>query len=233
MPIDRSIVTKKDIEAGYDAIAEKMYVSEEYYRDMLAIEKNFYGDILEVGVGQGTVLKKISELGGKNIKSLTGIDLSSRLLEMAGKILLGANLVKGDAENMPFPDKSFDFAVMIGVFPYLLDVDKALVEVKRVLRPDGKFIVTVPNRKWILFDKYIKNRKNIQPVDDRFFDFNEMKELLENSGFRIIDYKGADALRFYGWKHKFDLLAVALFPFLNKRMKHLVFKCAVKTALEK
>ena len=233
MPIERSIVTKKDIEAGYDAIAEKMYVSEEYYSDMLAIEKDFHGDILEAGVGQGVVLKKISELGGKNIKSLTGIDLSGRLLEMAKKIIPQAVLVKGDVEAMPFPDSSFDFAVMIGVFPYLLDIDKALAEVKRVLRLDGKFIVTVPNRKWILFDRYIKARKNIQPVDDRFFDFEEMKGILEQRGFEVLDYRGADALRFYGWKHQFDRLAIAILPFLHKRMKHLVFKCSVKIALEK
>ncbi|MDO8429797.1 MAG: class I SAM-dependent methyltransferase [bacterium] len=175
MPIDRSIVTKKDIEAGYDAIAGKMYVSEEYYNDMLAIEKDFHGDILEAGVGQGTVLKKISERGGHHIKSLTGIDLSSRLLEMTKKILPQAMLVKGDVEIMPFLDNSFDLVIMVGVFPYLLDIDKALAEVKRVLRSNGKFIVTVPNRKWLLFKNYIKSRKNIQPVDDRFFDFKEMK----------------------------------------------------------
>lgn len=233
MPIDRSIVTKKDIEAGYDAIAEKMYVSEDYYDDMLAIEKDFRGDVLEIGVGQGVVLKKISERGGNRIKSLTGIDLSGRLLEMAKKTIPQARLVKGDAEGMPFPDNSFDFAVMIGVFPYLLDVDKALSEVKRVLRPDGKLIVTVPNRKWILFGSYIKNRKNIQPVDDRFFDFEEMKKLLEECGFRVVDYRGADALRFYGWKHIFDRLAVAVLPFLQKRMKHLVFKCRAKVTDEK
>src|SRR3989344_1071035 len=225
MPIDRSIVTKKDIELGYDAIAEKMYVSEDYYNDMLAIERDFRGDILEAGVGQGTVLKKISERGGKNIKSLTGIDLSSRLLEMAKKIIPQAKLVKGDAEAMPFPDKSFDFVVMVGVFPYLLDVDKALAEVKRVLRSDGKFIVTVPNRKWILFENYIKSRRNIQPVEDRFFDFEEMKGLLEKHDFSVIGYRGADALRFYGWEGKFDRLAVAVLPFLQKRMKHLVFRC--------
>lgn len=233
MPIDRSIITKKDIEAGYDAIAEKMYVSEEYYDDMLAIEKDFRGDILEAGVGQGTVLKKISERGGDRVKSLTGIDLSGRLLEMAKKILPQAILVKGDAEAMPFPDHSFDLVIMVGVFPYLLDIDKALAEVKRVLRPDGKFIVTVPNRRWILFEKYIRNRKNIQPVDDRFFDFDEMKKLLESRGFSVIDYRGADALRFYGWKHQLDRLAVFFLPFLRKRMKHLVFKCRAKVTDKK
>ncbi len=228
MPIDRSRVTKKDIELGYDAIAEKMYVSEEYYDDMLAIEKDFQGDILEAGVGQGVVLKKIAERGGAKIKSLTGIDLSGRLLEIAKKIIPQAKLVKGDIEAMPFANNSFDLVIMVGVFPYLLDIDKALSEIKRVLRADGQFIVTVPNRKWILFKNYIKQRRNIQPVEDRFFDFEEMKNILEQRGFRVISYRGADALRFYGWKHRFDRFLVAALPFLRKRMKHLVFKCGIK-----
>lgn len=229
MPIDRSIVTKKDIEAGYDAIAEKMYLSEEFYDDVLAVKKDYQGDILEAGVGQGVVLKKIAERGGSRIKSLIGLDLSTRLLEMAKMIIPQAKLVKGDVEAMPFADKSFDLVMMVGVFQYVLDADKTLKEVKRVLRLNGEFIVTVPNRKWILFKNYIKQRRNIQPVEDRFFDFEEMKELLEKHGFSVAGYRGADALRFYGWKHKLDRLALIIFPFLHKRTKHLVFRCIVKS----
>ncbi|MBI3046041.1 MAG: class I SAM-dependent methyltransferase [Candidatus Harrisonbacteria bacterium] len=224
MPIDRSIVTKKDIGEGYDAIAEKMRLPEEFYNEVLDIEPDWHGDILEAGVGQGVVLKNIQKRGGRNIRSLTGIDLSERLIAMAKSLVPEAKILKADIEQMPFPDNSFDFVVMVDVFPYLLDFDKALEEVRRVLRPSGIFIVTVPNKNWILFDRYIKARKNIQPVDDRFFDFEEMKELLERNGFAVADYKGADALRFYGWKHKLDRLAAFFLSFLHKRMKKIVFR---------
>lgn len=223
MPIDRSIVTKKDIAEGYNVIAEKMRLPEEFYNEVLSIEPDFHGDILEAGVGQGVVLKNIQRRGGKNIKSLTGIDLSDRLIEMARNLVPQAKILKADIEQMPFPNDSFDFVVMVDVFPYLLDFDKALEEVRRVLRPDGKFIVTVPNKEWILFDRYIKARKNIQPVEDHFFDFKEMRQLLEKNGFKIMNYRGADALRFYGWKHKIDKLAAFFLPFLHKRMKKIVF----------
>ena len=223
MPIDRSIVTKKDIEEGYDAIAEKMRLPEEFYNEVLDIEPKFFGDILEAGVGQGVVLKNIQKRGGGQIKSLTGIDLSERLIAMAKILVPEAKISKADIEQMPFPDNSFDFVVMVDVFPYLLDFDKALEEVGRGLRPSGKFIVTVPNKNWILFNRYIKARKNIQPVEDRFFDFQEMRQLLEKNRFKIINYRGADALRFYGWKHKLDRLAAFFLPFLHKRMKKIVF----------
>lgn len=217
------MITKEEIGRGYDKIAEKIYVSEEFYNEVLDIQPNFYGDILEIGVGQGVVLKNIQGRGGKNIKNLAGIDLSERLIEMAKKLVPEARILKADAERLPFPGSSFDFVVVVDTFQYLLDFDKALREINRVLRFGGKCIITVPNKNWILFADYIKRRKNIQPVEDHFFDFEEMKLLLENHSFKIADYKGADALRFYGWKHWFDKAAAFFLPFLHKKMKKIVF----------
>lgn len=218
------MITKEEIGKGYDRIAERVYVSEEFYNEVLGIESDWHGDILEIGVGQGVVLKNIQRRGGKNIKSLTGIDLSSRLIEMARRAVPEARILKGDAENMEFSDSAFDFVAAVDTFQYLLDFDKALKEIKRVLCPGGIFIVTVPNKKWILFENYIKKRKNIQPVEDHFFDFEEMKRLLEDHGFIIVAYRGADALRFYGWKHWLDRITAFFLPFLRKRMKKIVFK---------
>ena len=128
---------------------------------------------------------------------------------------------------MSFVDASFDFVVMVDTFQYLQDFGGALYEIKRVLRPGGKFIVTVPNKKWILFDSYIKKRKNIQPVEDHFFDFNEMKSLLTEHGFKILNYQGADALRFYGRRHQWERLLARVVPYLHKRMKKIVFRCTI------
>lgn len=222
------MITKEEIGLGYDKIAEKVYVSEEFYNEVLDIEPDWRGNVLEAGVGQGVVLKNIQKRGGERINSLTGIDLSDRLIAMARNLVPEAKILKADIEQMPFPNDSFDFVVMVDTFQYLLDFDKTLQEVKRVLRPGGKFIVTVPNKKWILFNRYIKARKNIQPVEDHFFDFKEMKQLLEEGGFKIMDYRGADALRFYGWKHKIDRLAAFFLPFLHKRMKKIIFRAVKK-----
>lgn len=227
MPIDRSIITKKDIEMGYDAVAEKMFVSPQFYEEVLAIQSNFYGDILEPGVGQGVVLKYIKDKTKKgNIRTLTGLDLSSRLLDMARIAIPEADLIKGDAEAMPFEDNSFDFVVMVNVFAYLLDFDKGLEEIRRVLRPSGIFIVTAPNKKWLLFKEYIKRRKNIQPIDDHFFDYQEMNTLLGKHHFQIIDFRGADCFRFYGWKHRYELMLARIFPIMHQHMKHMVFCCS-------
>ncbi len=217
-----SDITKEEIAKGYDRIAEKIYVSAAFYNEVLDIVPAFAGDVLEAGVGQGVVLKNIASRGGKNIKSLTGIDLSDRLLDMAKQAVPQAKILKADIEAMPFQDNSFDMVVMVDTFQYLLDFDKALAEIKRVLRSGGKLLITVPNKKWILFERYIKVRKNIQPVEDHFFDFEEIKNLLIKHGFVIEGYRGTDAFRFYGWKHAMENLALGWLPWVKKRMKKIV-----------
>lgn len=222
------MISKEEIAKGYDAIAEKIFVSDAFYEEVLNIEPNFHGDILEAGVGQGVVLENIVWRGGDNIKSLTGIDISGRLIEMARVRLPQAKIIRADAEAMPFPNRSFDFVVMVDIFQYLFDFDAALNEVWRVLRPDGTFIVTVPNKRWILFDEYIKKRKNIQPVDDHFFTYAEMKTLLVTHGFDITTFRGADCLYYYVPYHKYEILLAKMLPFLHKYMKKMVFRCRKK-----
>ncbi len=225
MPIDRSIVTRKDIEEGYDAIAEKMFVSKDFYNEVLDVVPRWHGDVLEAGVGQGPVLRFIKERGGANIKSLTGLDISLKLLAMARERVPEAKLIKGEIETMPFPNASFDFVVMVDVFQYLLDFGAGLREVKRVLRPHGTLVVSVPNKKWILFKSYIKTRKNIQPVEDHFFTYAEMKSLLAGHGFKVKKMRGADAFRFYGKRHKLEKVLAIFLPLLNQYMKKMVFLC--------
>ncbi len=225
MQKSRQEITVRDIAAGYDAIAGKVFVSRDFYNEVLDIGPRFFGDILEIGVGQGVVLKTIAERGGAGIRSLTGIDLSPRLIGMARVAVPQARIVEADAAHLPFADASFDLAVMVDTFQYVLDPRRVLEEVRRVLRPGGKFLVTVPNRKWILFSRYIKTRKNIQPVEDKFYDYAEMSKLLADNRFAILKFKGADALRFYTSRHRYERALAVVFPFLHRYMKKLVFLC--------
>jgi ubiquinone/menaquinone biosynthesis C-methylase UbiE len=55
-------------------------------------------------------------------------------------------LVEGDATALPFVDGLFDAVVSTQVFEYVADVDAALAEVARVLRPGGPLVCTFSNR---------------------------------------------------------------------------------------
>jgi SAM-dependent methyltransferase len=98
---------------------------------------------LELGCGTGVFLEKVAAGGA----SITGIDLSADLLarcaaRMAG--VPGVVLVRGNAEQMPFPDASFD-AVYGSSILHHLNLDAALTEVRRVLKPGGRAAFAEPN----------------------------------------------------------------------------------------
>lgn len=104
---------------------------------------NAAGKTLEVGIGTGINLKYYNF---SNLESLTGVDLSRKMLEQAQKKRI-ANLGKNinfevaNVEDLPFPDSYFDTVVdtfSMCVYP---DPRKAISEMKRVLKDDGKLLL--------------------------------------------------------------------------------------------
>lgn len=100
---------------------------------------------LNIGVGNGS-LEQMALSQGVDIWSL---DPSSRTIDnLRTRLRQGENFQVGYCQSMPFPDAHFDFVVMSEVLEHLDGevFDSTLVEVKRVLRPGGIFIGTVPAR---------------------------------------------------------------------------------------
>jgi ubiquinone/menaquinone biosynthesis C-methylase UbiE len=96
------------------------------------------GKVLEVGIGTGRNLKHFSWRC-----SITGIDCSERMLEKARKkaaCMNNVTLLLMDAENLEFPDNSFDYVVVTFVLCSIPDPVKALKEMRRVLKPSGEMI---------------------------------------------------------------------------------------------
>ena len=103
-------------------------------------------DQLDIGCGNGALLYALSD----RINSGIGVDESGGILERA-RIKNAENehisFTKIDGPVLPFPDDSFDVVTSLMSFRYL-DWDPLLAEIKRVMRPGGKFLiidmVTVP-----------------------------------------------------------------------------------------
>ena len=95
--------------------------------------------VLEVGVGGGNVLERIA---GRRV----GIDLSPFILQKAQARLGGAAaLVRGDAMTLPFADGVFDRVYCSEVLEHVLEPEAVVREMRRVLRPSGFAVVSVPN----------------------------------------------------------------------------------------
>lgn len=98
---------------------------------------------LELGCGTGVFLERVAPCGA----GIAGIDLSLELLERAcGRPwrLRNVRLLCGDAERLPYRDASFDSVYGSSVLHHL-DLDTALREVFRVLKPGGRAVFAEPN----------------------------------------------------------------------------------------
>ena len=91
--------------------------------------------VLEVGGGQGELAERMQgELGAQ----VTFVDLSPRMVELARARGLDASV--GDVQALPFDDASFDTVVAAWMLYHVPDVDRALAEIARVLRPGGALV---------------------------------------------------------------------------------------------
>lgn len=102
--------------------------------------------VLDVGCGQGLDLAQYALAGA----IVTGIDLTPRHVELARAHLdalgLAGTVVLGDAEALAFPEASFDRVSSNGVLHHTPDMEAALREIRRVLRPGAEARIIVYNR---------------------------------------------------------------------------------------
>lgn len=94
---------------------------------------------LDLCCGQGIVTAGLQDAGA----DATGLDFSPAMLELARAAVPQANFVQGDATALPFADDSFDAATMGFGMLHIPDPATALSEVRRVLKPGGRFAYSV------------------------------------------------------------------------------------------
>lgn len=96
-------------------------------------------EVLEVGCGTGLIMRG---LDGR-AKRLVGVDISPGMLAEARR--RGFDVFEGQAEKLPFADESFDLAYSFKVLAHVPDIELALREMTRVLRPGGHLVAEFYN----------------------------------------------------------------------------------------
>jgi ubiquinone/menaquinone biosynthesis C-methylase UbiE len=101
--------------------------------------------ILDVGCGAGVTVMELAEKGYE----ASGLDIAPKMIELAQAEAerrgLKCDFKVGLAENLPYPDQSFDVLFALGLLGNILDDKPVLNEMRRVLKPNGRVFVTVPN----------------------------------------------------------------------------------------
>lgn len=93
--------------------------------------------ILDIGCGTGLLMRELQQFG-----EVRGVDVSERAVAYCKE--RGLNPVVGSADQLPFPDASFDVVVMLDVLEHLSDDGAGAREVVRVLKGGGTAIIAVP-----------------------------------------------------------------------------------------
>lgn len=95
--------------------------------------------VLDVGCNSGELMVLLKKKGCR----VTGVDLSDIAILAAKK--KGLRVIKASAEELPFKDKRFDVVVLREVLIHVHEPLKALKEIRRVLKPNGFMVGTVPH----------------------------------------------------------------------------------------
>lgn len=140
--------------------------------------------VLDIACGSGWSTEQFARAGA----DVTAIDLTPKAVESTKQRLelygLKANVMVADAENLPFPDNTFDAVLAWGCLMHTPHTEKAISEICRVLKKEGKFWSMMYNKNslhwkyFILFGKGILKLKLLkyskQALSNRYTDGAEI-----------------------------------------------------------
>jgi ubiquinone/menaquinone biosynthesis C-methylase UbiE len=147
-----------------------------------------HGDVLEVGIGTGL---NVPFYDKARVRRIVGVDpaaqmhpLALRRVKAAG---LDVELVGLSAEKLPLPDASFDSVVCTYTLCSIPNAQNALAEVRRVLRPGGKFLFSEHG---LAPDESVRRwQRRLQPVWGPLAGGCQLSvdipELLRSAGFEV------------------------------------------------
>jgi ubiquinone/menaquinone biosynthesis C-methylase UbiE len=144
-------------QASNDIIKYLQSCKSDFWREVFRAELSYLlqclegtRDILSVGCGPAIIESGLSEYGF----SVTGLDISREALDSAPDRI---RKVVARAEDIPFPDSSFDAVTYVASLQFIEDYRKAIERTTDVLRPDGKLVAMILNTESGFFKGKLKD----------------------------------------------------------------------------
>ena len=159
----------------YDQWFERHY--HVFLAELATIEKIMpkHHNGIEIGVGTG---RFAAPLGIK-----FGIDPVPEMLEKAAS--RGIQVQEGVAENIPYPDASFDYVLMTTTVCFLNDIPKAFSEVARILQDKGNFTIAFIDKDSPVGKKYRRRKNHPFYSQAHFFSPEGIYQHLAGAGFEV------------------------------------------------
>ena len=98
--------------------------------------------VIDVGCGPGGIHPRLVQAGAQ----VTGVDASPGMVtearQQSERLNLHAEILVGDAQQLPFPDDQFDAALCCHMLYHVPDIAKALSEIRRVVKSGGRVLIS-------------------------------------------------------------------------------------------
>ncbi|MBU0579651.1 MAG: class I SAM-dependent methyltransferase [Candidatus Margulisbacteria bacterium] len=186
-------------------------------------DNTIYKEVIDIGIGNGRILP----VYGKYCKKIIGVDISSSLLSQAEELAKENNInfqtKVVDAENLPFPDKSFDLVISSRMLQHAFNWKKCITEMHRVGQAEGTLVLSLYNafsvyglmrNTRVLRNKIIRFilRKKSSDYYGHFNNIFDLIKIIKQHGMKIEKISGAC---FFPIDTLPDWLVVKL-PFITK-----------------
>ncbi|MDP9335258.1 MAG: methyltransferase domain-containing protein [Actinomycetota bacterium] len=188
------------------------------------------GSVLDVGCGAAAALVAASAAVEEGAL-VVGVDLSREMLLRAAEALAKSEaavfVALADAERLPFPDGVFDAVVSSFALGYFPSPQRAVAEMRRVLKPRGKVGICVSDGWWFQGDPDWRWHEELlaelrAPVEGGpFRNPAAVVDLLTEAAFNVkdavvetfpLEWKDADEWWDAGWSHGYRKVLEALSP---------------------
>lgn len=218
------IESTENSRSAYDGIYEQdvtIAQTDSFYRWILSLVPLKTGcRYLDLSCGEGQLVG----LGKDDGATSFGLDLSQAAVRTGRQKGVGGLMV-GNSQLLPFANNTFDVISNIGSLEHYFDMEAAVSEMTRVLKPGGKAVVLVPNSFSLTHTILVAWKTGRTSVDSqplqRYAARYEWQDLLESDGLKVVDtvkYELETPVTGQDWanylRHPKKLLRLGLKPFI-------------------
>lgn len=147
--------------------------------------KNFKGRVLDLGCGEGEVAK---EVFGKKLE--WGLDNDQVMVKKAEKSGNYCHVILGEAAKMPLKSRTVDLVFSNSVLEHIPNIDQVLAEIRRVLRPGGLLMATMPSHhlsEYLGWGRLYAQWFNQKYHHYHLYSLTKWEELLRRAGLKLVD----------------------------------------------
>ncbi|MBN1383301.1 MAG: methyltransferase domain-containing protein [Elusimicrobia bacterium] len=191
------------------------------------LDKNL-GKVLENGCGEGSLFTRYL---ADNSEHVTASDVLEERIEQAKKITYGRENISftvADAQKLPFDDACFDTVVCTQVLEHIKNDRLAVSEIGRVLKENGRLILSVPVPPEP-FDDSDLNPESADTHKREGYTYKQIRELLYDNSLEVLEYRysflifSRFAFKLINWfNRKFSISPPAVIIALLTRLDKLV-----------